>query len=72
VLEKKPTEAPWLAYLGFSSGAEGKPTYYFKDTRSGRVIKVTQGDTASDWTLAGITQDRMILRNKDDLFAVKR
>ncbi len=70
--EKKPTDAPWLAYLGYSSGAEGGQSYYFKDTRSGRVIKVTQGETAGDWTLVGVTEGRMILQNKGETYAVNK
>jgi hypothetical protein len=69
--EKKPVDAPWLSYLGYTSAAEGKATYYFKDTRSGRVIKVTDGESVGGWSLLGVKDNRMILQNKDDVFSVR-
>ncbi len=72
VPEKKPVDAPWLSYLGYTSAAQGKPTYYFKDTRSGRLIKVTPGESSGGWSLLEVKDNRMILQNKDEIFAVNK
>ncbi len=70
--EKKPVDAPWLSYLGYYSKAEGKPYYWFKDTRTGRVIKVSKGETSGEWALLEISGNRMVLRYNNELYAVNK
>jgi len=67
----KPLEAPWLSYVGHFSGMDGKPFYYVKDSRSGRLIKVSRDDT-SDWILVEDAAERIVVRHGDGLYAVPR
>lgn len=67
---RKPVEAPWLSYLGFYSGAPGKPFYLLKDTRAGRVIKVAEGSVSNGWSLVETGDKRMVVRNNDDIYIV--
>ncbi len=70
--EKKIMDAPWLNYLGYYSAAEGKPYYWFKDTRTGRVIKVSKGQASGEWALLEISGNRMVLRYNNELYAVNK
>jgi hypothetical protein len=70
--EKKIMDAPWLNYLGYYSKAEGKPYYWFKDTRTGRVIKVSKGEASGEWALLEISGNRMVLRYNNELYAVNK
>lgn len=67
----KPVEAPWLSYVGYFSGMDGKPFHYVKDSRSGRLIKVAR-DLASDWILVEDAADRIVVRHGGDVYAVAR
>ena len=69
---KKPVDAPWLNYLGFYSGAPGRSYYLLKDTRSGRVIHVSQTDTTNGWTLVEVSEKRLVIGNKDDVYIVNK
>lgn len=71
-VEKKPVDAPWLNYLGYSSGADGKPLHFFKDTRTGRLIKLSKGETSGGWALVEIGESRFVLKNNDDLYIVTK
>jgi hypothetical protein len=67
----KPVEAPWLSYVGYFSGADGRPFFYVKDARSGRLIKIATGE-ASDWTLVEAAEDRIVVRNEGTVYTVPR
>jgi hypothetical protein len=70
--EEKPLDAAWLRYLGYYAAAEGKPCYWFKDTRTGRVIKVSKGQASGEWTLLEISGDRMLLKYNNELYTVNK
>jgi len=67
---KKPVEAPWLIYVGFYTRDPGKPCYLLKDTRAGRMIKVSEGDAIDGWSLVAAEGKRMIIRKNDDVYIV--
>jgi hypothetical protein len=69
---KKPVDAPWLSYIGFYSGAPGKPYYLFKDTRAGRVIQVSQTGVSNGWSLVEVSDKRLIVQYKDDVYIVNK
>jgi hypothetical protein len=69
---KKPVDAPWLSYLGFYTGAPGKPYYLLKDTRSGRVIQLPQAGVFNGWSLVEVSDKRLVVRNADDVFIVNK
>jgi hypothetical protein len=71
-VEKKPMDAPWLNYLGYYAVAEGKPYYWFKDTRTGRVIKVSKGQDSGEWVLLEISGDTMLLKCNNELYTVNK
>jgi hypothetical protein len=67
----KPMEVAWLSYIGYFSGADGKPFFYIKDSRSGRLIRITTGE-ATDWTLVEAAEDRIVVRHDGTVYAVAR
>jgi hypothetical protein len=69
---KTPQDAPWLKYMGFASTADGTSTWYVKDTKTGRMIRASQGQTMAGWAVVESTADRLILRNGDDLYSVNK
>jgi hypothetical protein len=69
---KKPVDAPWLRYIGNISGAEGKSYYFFKDTRSGRSVTLSAGETINGWSLVEIADNKFILKNNEDLYTVNK
>ena len=67
----KPVEVSWLSYVGYFSGEDGRPFFYIKDTRSGRLIKITTGET-SDWTLVEAAEGRIVVRHDGTVYSVAR
>ncbi len=67
-----PQPASWITYIGLISTPEGEKKYYFKDTRSSRIIKLALGETAGGWTLAGISAADFTLNNEGKTYVVKR
>jgi len=58
--------------VGTISGAEGKSYYFFKDTRSGRSISLSPGETVNGWSLVEIGDAKFILKNNEDLYTVNK
>ena len=69
---RKTQEVPWLKFVGTISGAEGKSYYFFKDTRSGRSISLSPGETVNGWSLVEIGDAKFILKNNEDLYTVNK
>ncbi len=69
---KNTVTAPWLRYIGYISGAEGKSYYFFKDTRTSRSITLSVGETVNGWSLVEIGDKQFILKNNTDLYTVNK
>ncbi len=69
---KAPVDAPWLKYMGFASTAEGALSWYVKDTKTGRMIRVSQGQTVGGWTVVESATDRLVLKNGEELYSVSK
>ena len=74
-----PTPAPpkaqsvtWLSYVGSAVDAEGRPLYYLKDARNGKVFRVAEGESASGWTLVEATGGEIVASFGGDRYVVKR
>jgi len=67
-----PIDAAWLKYLGFASGEEGASRFYLKDSRSGKLIRVSPGSAAGGWTLVESLPDRLIVKNSGSLYSVSK
>jgi hypothetical protein len=65
----EPQRAAWLQYLG-SADKDGNKVYYFKDTRSNRVIALREGERKSQWELAARTKDGFVLRVESSSYLV--
>jgi hypothetical protein len=68
---KKPVDTPWLKLIGSAIGPDGKHSYAFKDTRSTRVIKVSEGEVIDGWSVADVFEDKIVLEHDGGLYAVK-
>jgi hypothetical protein len=58
--------------VGSAVDADGRPLYYLKDTRNGKVFRVVDGAAGGDWTLMGATDDELVVRFGSDRYVVKR
>lgn len=67
-----PVPAPFLSYLGFYTGSPGTPCYLLKDTRTGRVIAVSQGASSHGWSLIAIDDKRITVQNNDEYYVVDK
>jgi hypothetical protein len=67
-----PTDAPWLKYLGFASGADGTSWWYLKDSRTGKLIKVQKDKVTGGWSVIENSTDRLVVRNGDSLYSVSK
>jgi len=67
-----PQNAEWITYIGLIATPEGEKKYYFKDTRSSRIIKVALGETAGGWTLAGMSDSGFTLKNDGKTYLVEK
>jgi hypothetical protein len=65
-------EAPWLKYMGFASGADGASWWYVKDTKTGKVIRLSQGQSVAGWTIVENGDERLVIKNGDDLYSVSK
>ena len=65
-------EASWLRYLGYSSGADGASQWYIKDTRTGRIITLSIGAQSGGWSLVGVTEEQVVVKNGSDTYSVPR
>lgn len=70
--QSAPVPAPFLSYLGFYTGSLGKPCYMLKDTRTGRVIAVSQVASANGWSLVAIDDKRITVQNNDETYVVDK
>jgi hypothetical protein len=46
----EPKSAPWISFLGIVGG-KGGTRYYFKDSRSNRIIALAEGEREGEWLL---------------------
>jgi hypothetical protein len=69
---KKPVDAPWLNYIGCFTPADGKPYHIIKDSRSGKLIKVTEGQTTNGWSIVEISANRIVIRNNTDVYSLNK
>lgn len=69
-VEKIPAEATWLKYIGRSMTTEGRLSFHIKDTRSGRMMRVVQGETIDGVSLVEVAEGRIVLGSGDDLLVV--
>jgi len=68
---KKAQDATWLTLVGTATGSDGKPSFAFKDSRSGRIIRVVQGETVGGWSISDISDKQITLSNNGELYLVK-
>lgn len=61
IVEKTAQSVPWLVYLGLV-GFGDVDKYYFKDTRSNRVVALALGQENTEWLLEKKTSGEFILR----------
>jgi hypothetical protein len=59
--ESAPLVVEWLSYVGVVTTADGTQLWYFKDSRSGRVIRPQEGEGGSSWILEEQRDDGFIL-----------
>jgi hypothetical protein len=69
---KTATEAAWLTYMGFASGADGASWSYVKDTRTGKVIRLSQGQCVAGWCIVENVDERLVIKNGEDLYSVSK
>jgi hypothetical protein len=67
---KKPVDAPWITYGGFEKTGE-KYLYIFKDGKTGRNLRLFQGETVNGWSVVEVSDTQFILKCNDDLYIVK-
>ena len=67
-----PTDEPWLKYLGFASGVDGASWWYIKDTKRGKLIRVSSEMSADGWKVVENQPERLVVRNGDSLYSVSK
>ncbi len=71
--QKAPTPAPWLTEIGSIVDEEGSRWLFFKDTRTGRLVKVrADGGGEMDAVLVRIEDDRYLLLLDGEPYAAAR
>ena len=58
---KPPARPEWLKFLGYVVGANGQPSYAFKDQRSGSVFSVQPGQRSKGWRLVEVRGTEFLL-----------
>jgi hypothetical protein len=71
-MDTGPEKASWLRYIGLIAESDGEKKYYFKDTRSNRVIKLSLGQADQNWTLSEIADSHFILKNEEKTYIVEK
>jgi len=66
---EKPSSVAWLKYLGYAE-RDGAPSYYFKDSRSNRVIALRRDERNTEWQLVEKTAEGFLLREGSSLYFV--
>jgi len=69
---KVPVAAPWLRYMGRSTGPDGSASVYVKDTKSGKVVRAALGVTVGGWTLVSEDDAGLVLTFGEDLYTVSK
>lgn len=59
--EPEPLVVEWLSYVGVVTAADGVELRYFKDSRSGRIIRPVDREGGSSWLLEEERKDGFIL-----------
>lgn len=69
----KPEQMPtlWIKYIGYFAGQDEKVYYYFKNDRTGRVVKVTPGEEIEGWALLKWEDGIYYLEKERMLYLVK-
>ncbi len=65
------SDAPWLKLVGTLRVGEGQTSYYFKDTRSGRLIQAAFGIPIEGRTLVEKKDGYLILQENDAFYRIK-
>ena len=69
---KVPSAAPWLRYMGRSTGPDGSASVYLKDTNSGKVVRAALGATVAGWTLISEDDAGLVLTFGEGLYSVSK
>jgi hypothetical protein len=64
-----PANAPWITYLGLAS-EKGVTRYYFKDSRSTRIIALSEAKEEGEWALESKDDSGFVLRQDGALYRV--
>ena len=67
---KPPIAATWLRYLGRSKSPEGVTWVFLKDTRTGKLIQASAGDSSDGWTIVQDQDGTLVLKNGVDVYSV--
>jgi hypothetical protein len=70
--ESEPLVVDWLSFVGAITAADGAQRWYFKDSRSGRVIRPAHHEGGSHWLLEQVRDDGFILRREGVRYSVTR
>ena len=63
--------ASWMRYVGRVGGSEGDTIFYYKDERTGSVVRVGESSTA-EWQIVRRTGQSFIIRNaRDEVLSVE-
>jgi hypothetical protein len=62
-----------LKYLGHVVTGDGRTTYSFKNTRSGRVLSLVPGrDNGRGWKLVSVTSDFYIIHHNETVYKIPK
>lgn len=61
-----------VIFLGSSTDTSGRPTYFFKNSLSGQVILLAQGETKKGWTLKTISDRTFTISGPGGIYEVMR
>lgn len=62
-------DVPWISYLGMVEQA-GLPYYYFKDSRSNRILALAQGKKEDEWVLESRDSSGFIVKVGEERYHV--